>query len=104
MFKGIIMKRFGYFINIIFIIRMKIVKNLKKKLFRGLEFPKLCKDYKGEDYCGSPNSPVHFKNINCEKDITNLEECSKEMAIGDTDCAHDEDAIIECLNVDYNIK
>ena len=42
--------------------------------------------------------------MNCEKDVTNLEDCTKDVAIGDADCTHDEDAIIECLNVDYNIK
>lgn len=60
-----------------------------------------CRTYKGEDFCGPTPMPIHYMAMNCDgNEGGDVMRCYREIADKRV-CNHDDDAIIECTNVDY---
>ena len=60
-----------------------------------------CRTYKGDDFCAPNPTPIHYMSMNCDGiDGEDIMKCYREIA-DNKKCMHDDDAIIECSNVDY---
>jgi hypothetical protein len=60
-----------------------------------------CANYKGEDYCGAPTLPIHFKGMTCSGGEKDIMACYRNMAGGE--CNHRMDALIECTNTSFDV-
>jgi len=61
---------------------------------------KMCDLYMGENYCGAKPQRIHYMAFKCESDATEIDNCYRELAEG---CNHDQDYIIECVNINYDV-
>lgn len=59
-----------------------------------------CRTFRGEDFCGPNPQPIHYMAMNCDGSDGNIMKCYREIADNKV-CTHDDDAIIECSNLNY---
>lgn len=58
-----------------------------------------CRSFKGDDFCAPDPNPIHYMALNCDgMEGNDIMKCYREIA---QKCTHDEDAIIECTNTNY---
>ncbi len=62
-----------------------------------------CRSFKGFDYCGAEMSKIHFSKIECTNTDNHINTCNKEFA-NMKECSHGFDAIINCLNENYETE
>jgi hypothetical protein len=60
-----------------------------------------CRNYLGENHCGSEKQHIHYYNLRCLKSSVKLYQCYKQLAEL-TSCNHDMDAILICTNDNYD--
>ena len=60
-----------------------------------------CQLFNGPDHCSPPATEIHYRSIRCSGNEEHVMDCYREMA-EPPECGHSDDAIIECLNVDFN--
>lgn len=61
-----------------------------------------CRNFKGEDYCGPDPMPIHYMSLKCEGSEEDIMKCYREIPEQNV-CSHNDDAIIECSNVNIDI-
>ena len=75
--------------------------NLKSLVTDSSSSTSFCRSYKGEDFCGPNPQPIHYMSMNCDGvDGGDIMKCFRELANKNI-CTHDDDAIIECTNINY---
>ena len=63
-----------------------------------------CSEFKGTDHCGPIGMPIIFKDIKCEGKEKSFWDCYRDSASEDHTCSHQDDIIIECSNIDFEVS